>query len=175
MNATVDSTRKIICRELTQESFSPFGQLIDRNTVTPETINEGTSKRYSDLAALDLNVDAVRPKISIYVASARPFPLRIAKLERHRESSQVFIPLGMHRFALVVAVGGEAPDTDSMTAFVTSPGQGICLHRGTWHHSLIALGDDDQFAVIDGGNYRIDTQEFALDQGVWLERPDIPA
>lgn len=172
MNEVGNSARRIKCRQLTAQDFSSFGQVIDPNRVEPETINEGTSKRYSDLAVLDLNVDAVKPKISVYVSSARRFPLPIEKLERHVQSSQVFIPLGMQRFALVVALGGDNPDPASVTAFVTSPGQSICLHRGTWHHSLIALGDDDRFAVIDGGNYRSDTQEFELLQAVWLEQPE---
>jgi ureidoglycolate lyase len=166
-----ESVRQIACKPLTLQNFSSFGQVIDPAGVVPETINEGTSKRYSDLAALDLNTDAARPKMSVYVSHARHFPLQISKLERHVQSSQVFIPLGMHRFALVVALGGDTPDAASMTAFLTSPGQSICLHRGTWHHSLLALGDGDRFAVIDGGNYRADTQEFTLAQAVWLEQP----
>lgn len=171
MNEADAGARKILCRSLTAENFSPFGQVIDANGVEPETINDGTSRRYSELAALDFNVDAARPKISLYVANARCFPLRIAKLERHLQSTQVFIPLGMQRFTLVVALGGDSPDPESVTAFLTSPGQGISLHRGTWHHGLIALGDGDRFAVIDGGNYRTDTQEHALSRALWLEHP----
>lgn len=171
MNQVGNSVRRIACQPLTAHSFSSFGQVIDPNGVTPEAINEGTSHRYSDLAVLDLNVDATKPKMSIYVSSARRFPLQVLKLERHVESSQVFVPLGDHCFALVVALGADAPDPTSVAAFLTSPGQSICLHRGTWHHSLIALNDGDRFAVIDGGNYRIDTQEFTLAETVWLEQP----
>lgn len=171
MDKAGESAGQIACRPLTPQNFSSFGLVIDTAGVVPETINEGTSERYSDLAALDLNTDAAKPKMSIYVSRARRFPLQIAKLERHFQSSQVFIPLGMQRFALVVALGGDTPDPASMTAFLTSPGQSICLHRGIWHHSLLALGDGDRFAVIDGGNYRTDTQEFTLGQAVWLQQP----
>lgn len=172
MNQAANSVRRITCQQMTEQSFSCFGQVIDPNGVAPETINDGTTHRYSDLAVLDLNVDETKPKISIYVASARRFPLQVAKLERHLQSSQVFVPLGAYRFALVVALGDDAPNPASVAAFLTSPGQGICLHRGTWHHGLIALSDGDRFAVIDGGNYRSDTQEFALAETVWLEQPE---
>lgn len=164
-------TRRISCQPLTAEGFSRFGLVIDPNGVEPELINDGTTKRFSDLAALDLNTDAAKPRIGIYASRARSFPLQIAKLERHRQSSQVFVPLGMHRFALVVAPGDDAPDLEGIVAFVTFPGQGISLHRGTWHHSLIALGDGDRFVVIDGGNYRADTQECMLAQPFLLDDP----
>ena len=171
MDEASPQRRHVSCQPLTAEGFARFGMLIDPNGVTPEMINDGTTRRYSDLAALDLNTDAAKPKIGVYVSSARSFPLQIAKLERHRQSSQVFVPLGMHRFALVVAPGAESPELDGIAAFVTSPGQGVSLHRGTWHHSLIALGEGDRFIVIDGGNYRADTQEHTLVNPLWLANP----
>lgn len=171
MDEASPQRRHVSCQPLTAEGFARFGMLIDPNGVAPEMINDGTTRRYSDLAALDLNADAAKPKIGVYVSSARSFPLQIAKLERHRQSSQVFAPLGMHRFALVVAPGAESPELDGIAAFVTSPGQGISLHRGTWHHSLIALGEGDRFIVIDGGNYRVDTHEHTLVHPLWLANP----
>ena len=155
--------RRIACKSVTAESFSRFGLVMDAKGATPEFINEGTTKRFPDLASFDPGVQVASPVIGIYLANARTFPLRIAKLERHRQASQVFIPLGMHRFVVVVAPGLETPDWEQVTAFLTSPGQGICLHRETWHHGLIALNDADRFAVIEGGNYRVDTEELWLD------------
>jgi ureidoglycolate hydrolase len=49
--------------------------------------------------------------------------LRIARLERHREAAQVFLPLGDHRFIVVVAEGVDAPDWQRIEAFVTGPGR----------------------------------------------------
>ena len=147
--------------EITAEAFAPFGTLIDAAAVKPEAINDGTTLRHSDLAALDLRGGTRDPVIGIYVASARRFPLRIAKLERHRQAAQVFLPLGNHRFVVVVAPGGETPDWTALRAFVTTPGAGVALRRGCWHHGLIALGDGDRFAVIEGGGYRADTEEVA--------------
>ena len=109
--------------------------------------------------------------IGIYLANARTFPLRIAKLERHRQAGQAFIPLGMHRFVVVVAPGRDRPEWEQIRAFVTAPGQGINLHRGTWHHGLVALGDADRFAVIEGGNYRNDTELTSAPQELWLDDP----
>jgi ureidoglycolate lyase len=163
--------RLIQCQELSAIAFERFGLVIDANTAQPELINDGTTRRFADLAAFDAGDGGVRPVLGIYVADARSFALRIAMLERHRRAGQAFMPLGMQRFVVVVAPGVEAPDWDCTSAFVTRPGQGISLHRGTWHHALVALGDADRFLVIEGGNYRDDTELAAAPDELWLAPP----
>ena len=158
---------RIEAREIDAAAFAPFGLLIDANRRIPESINAGTTQRHSDLASLDLRAPDRDPVVGIYVAQARRFPLRLEKLERHAEASQVFLPLGPHRFMVVVAPGGEAPDWRLLAAFVTFPWQGVSLHRGCWHHGLVALRDADRFAVLEGGNYRHDTEEVAAPEE-WL-------
>ena len=159
--------------EITAQAFRPFGTLIDAQSAKPEPINDGTTLRHSDLAALDLRGGPRDPALGIYVASARRFPLRIARLERHRQAAQVFLPLGTHRFVVVVAPGNETPQWDSVRAFVTRPGQGVVIHRGCWHHGLVALGDGDRFAVIEGGGYRADTQEVPAPRPIELSAPAV--
>ena len=156
---------------ISASAFAEFGALIDARARVPETINAGTTERHSDLASLDLRAPGVDPVIGIYVARARAFPLAIARLERHAQAAQVFIPLGMQRFVVVVAPGTDAPDWQRLRAFVTAPGQGVALHRGTWHHGLVALGDGDRFAVIEGGGYRADTREIDAPGGIELAAP----
>jgi ureidoglycolate lyase len=163
---------RIAARALDAAAFAPFGTVIDAASRQAEIINDGTTQRHSDLASLDLRGPARDPVIGLYVARARQFPLRIAKLERHREASQVFLPLGAHRFIVVVAPGLEAPEWNGLQAFLTSPGQGIALHRGCWHHGLVALGDGDRFAVIEGGNYRGDAEEAAGREAFELLAPE---
>lgn len=162
---------RLTCRTLTPQEFAPFGAVIDTSARLPELINEGTTRRYSDLASFDLGDQPASPVIGIYVASARAFPLRIGTLERHRRASQLFMPLGLHRFAVLVAPGDDAPDWKQVKAFLTSPGQGVCLARGTWHHGLVALADGDRFAVIEGRDYRADTELKSSTENLWLDRP----
>lgn len=163
--------RRLAPRALELHAFARFGILIDTEGRAADSINAGTTRRFSDLAALDLRGADRDPVVSIYVAQARAFPMRIAKLERHRRAAQVFLPLGAQRFVVVVAPGGESPHWHEIEAFVTSPGQGISLHRGCWHHGLVALGDGDRFAVIEGGDYRDDTQEVAAGETIELAAP----
>jgi ureidoglycolate lyase len=156
---------------ITADALAPFGMLIDAALAKPEAINDGTTTRHSDLAALDVRGGSQDPVLGIYVARARNFPLRILRLERHRLATQVFIPLGLHRFVLVVAPGRDAPDWTAVRAFITAPGQGVSLKRGCWHHGLIALGDGDRFAVIEGGDYRADTEEVEAPAEIELAAP----
>lgn len=162
---------RLVAQPLTAQDFASFGQVIDTAGRAPEAINAGTTARYSDLASLDLRAPAADPVLGIYVARARAFPLAIAVLERHREAAQVFVPLGAHRFIVVVAPGVEAPQWHQVRAFITAPWQGVSLHRGCWHHGLVALNDGDRFAVIEGGGYRGDVAEEAASEPIELARP----
>jgi ureidoglycolate lyase len=164
--------KRLPCRPLTAEAFSLFGTVIDTAGAPADLINSGTTRRYSNLARLDLRGPATDPALSIYEASARVFPLRLVKLERHLQASQVFLPLGRQRFVVVVAPGNGLPEWEQAGAFISLPGQGISLHRGCWHHGLIALGDGDRFAVIEGGNYRADTEEVVIPFSLELNAPD---
>jgi ureidoglycolate lyase len=163
--------RRLQAREISAAAFAPFGILIDADAKVPEAINDGTTRRHSGLASLDLRAPGRDPVLGIYVAQARRFPLRIAKLERHRQAAQVFLPLGAHRFVVVVASGKDTPDWAGVEAFITAPGQGVSLNRGCWHHGLIALADGDRFAVIEGGGYRSDTEEKVAPQAFELAAP----
>jgi ureidoglycolate lyase len=162
---------RLHARALEAGAFAPYGAVIDAAARAPETINDGTTRRHSELASLDLRGPARDPVLGIYVASARVFPLRIARLERHAQAAQVFLPLGSQRFIVVVATGEDSPRWDSIQAFLSAPGQGISLRRGCWHHGLVALGDGDRFAVIEGGDYRSDIEEVAAPETIELEAP----
>lgn len=166
--------RRLSCQELNATAFAPFGAVIDGRGSAPEFINDGTTRRYADLASLDLCGNAAdgAPTIHLYVASAREFPLRLTRLERHQRANQVFIPLNGQRFIVVVAPGAEQPQWERMQAFLSMPGQAVSLHRGCWHHGLVALNDGDRFAVIEGGGYRTDTEELAVPEEILLDMPE---
>ena len=163
-------SRSLVAAPLEARTFANYGTVIDVAGHVPEAINEGTTQRFSDLARLDVGARG-DPVLSIYVASARALPMRIAKLERHREATQLFLPLGPHRFIVVVAPGQDAPEWDRICAFISAPWQGVALKRATWHHGLIALGDGDRFAVVEGANYREDTAELVAPREIALLRP----
>lgn len=136
-------TRTLIPAPLTAAAFAPFGQVLDA-TGDFRLINAGLCRRHHDRAALDFGPDG-KAGISIFHAEPRALPYSFDLIERHPDGSQAFIPMTQHPFLVIVAEGPEA----APRAFLTAPGQGINLNRGTWHGVLTPLQAPGLFAVVD--------------------------
>jgi len=87
--------------------------------------------------------------VSIFRGQPRELPFAVTMLERHPLGSQAFIPLGHQPYLVVVAPAGEAPEPDTLRAFLAQPGQGVNYAKGLWHHPLLALNEISDFLVID--------------------------
>lgn len=140
-------TRRIVPAPLTHAAFAPFGDVLDAAGTPDRLINAGLCGRFHDRARLDFGPGG-RAGISIFDAAPRTLPYRVDLLERHPDGSQAFLPLHAHPFLVIVAPdAGGRPGTP--LAFLTRPGQGINLLRGTWHGVLTPLAAPGLFAVID--------------------------
>jgi ureidoglycolate lyase len=148
---------KIAAAPLDRASYRPFGDVIaaDR-AVSGASANAGTARRFDRLGAIENLRPGATPNLCLFrvaPAAANPFPVRM--LERHRHSTQVFIPMGgALRYLVVVCQGGDAPDLATLKAFMAGAEQGITYRPGIWHHPLIALDRTIDFACIvyeDGG------------------------
>lgn len=155
-------TSTIYSRPLSAEEFAPFGDVLDASGEPDKLINQGMCGRFHDRAVLDFSDG--RPGISVFKAQARNLPLKLDLLERHPQGSQAFIPMSQQSFLVVVApdVGGRPGEPQ---AFVTSPGQGINFHRGTWHGVLTPLSDPGLFAVVDRIGTGPNLEEFWFEDG----------
>lgn len=142
-------TTQLVPEPLTAEAFAPFGEVIETSDVDALDINHGTTRRFDDLARIDVLGDGGRPGLSIFRAVARSFPLPVVELERHPLGSQAFVPLGGQDFLVVVAPHGETVDANDVRAFVATGGQGVNLALGVWHHPLIATANGSEFVVVD--------------------------
>ncbi|WP_415404687.1 ureidoglycolate lyase [Tateyamaria sp. SN3-11] len=154
------SRSDIRCQPLTAAAFAPFGDVLDCAGDPDKMINAGMCGRYHDRAHLDFG-DA-RGGISLFQARPRSLPYTLDLMERHPEGSQAFIPMSQHGFLVTVApdVGGR-PGTP--LAFLTAPGQGINLHKNTWHGVLTPLQAPGLFAVVDRIGPTPNLEEFLLD------------
>ncbi len=142
---------EIRAEELTPESFAAFGDVIARDPGACVPINNGEVLRHDDLARVDVMADGGRPVISIFqVLKPTTLPFRLRLMERHLLSSQAFIPLAGSTYLIAVAPQAGTLEIDAVRCFVARHGTGINLHRGVWHHPLIAL-DASDFLVIDRG------------------------
>lgn len=160
-------SRVIHAEPLTAEAFAPFGDVLDASGAPDKIINQGKCGRYHDRAALDFGPDG-RAGISLFKAEPRALPYTLELLERHPEGSQAFLPMSRDPFLVIVADDeGDKPGTPR--AFLTAPGQGINLHRGTWHGVLTPLAPPGLFAVVDRIGETPNLEEHWLDTPIIVE------
>jgi ureidoglycolate lyase len=166
----VSGTRALAIEPLSAAAFAAFGEVVEAGSRF-ELINDGTARQFADLATVDVAAEGGQPRISIYRAETRPWPLPITMLERHPLGSQLFMPLSRDPFVVVVAPPGPLPDRSNIRAFVTNGRQGINCRRGTWHHPLIALAAGE-FLVLDRAGPGANCDEFFFaDGGLVLPKP----
>lgn len=132
---------------LTALAFAPFGDVLDASGAPDRLINQGLCGRHHDRARLDFGPEG-RAGISIFKAEPRRLPYLLEMVERHPEGSQAFLPMTEHPFLVIVAPD-ERGVPGTPLAFLTAPGQGVNLHRGTWHGMLTPLQAPGLFAVVD--------------------------
>lgn len=139
-------TREVLIAPLTAAAFAPFGDVLETDGPPDKLINGGLCGRFHDRARLDMGDG--RPGISLFRSETRRLPYTLDLLERHPDGSQAFIPMSHDPFLVIVAP--DDSDRPGMPcAFLTTPGQGINLLRGTWHGVLTPLHAPGLFAVID--------------------------
>lgn len=133
----------------TRAAFAPFGEIITPSAVDPTTVNAGSARRYSDLAAIDVADGGGQVGVSIFVAQPRSATVTVEVLERHPLGSQLFMPLGLFAYAVVVAAGEPPFACGELTAFHITDGSGVNYRKGVWHMPLCALGKEGPFLVVD--------------------------
>jgi ureidoglycolate lyase len=135
---------------LTPEAFAPFGEVLAEGLAPEDVINDGYTRRFADLARIDVAEADGRPVVHLY--RTRPFelPRSLTMMERHPKGSQAFMPTGPGRYVAVVAPAGDPPQPAAIRAFLCD-GQGLNLRRGTWHHPMMPLDGPLGFLVIERG------------------------
>lgn len=128
-------------------SFAPFGEVIEA-AGAHEAINAGTSRKFADLAAIDVGAQGGRPAVHLYHAEARAADEPVRLMERHPLGSQLFMPLDGARYLVVVGPAGAPPEAATLRAFLAE-GVGINLKRGVWHCPLHVLDRSGRFLVVD--------------------------
>jgi ureidoglycolate lyase len=139
-------TRRIKVQPLTAAAFAPFGDVMEAAGTPDKIINQGKCARHHDQARMDFSDG--RAGISIFMGEQETLPLTLAMVERHPQGSQAFVPMSAEPFLVVVACDEGGVPTDPQ-AFITTAGQAINFHRGTWHGVLTPLHANGLFAVID--------------------------
>lgn len=158
-------TRTIHAAPLSVEAYAKFGGVISTDVVNERTVsvNGGTARRtpevvptenlYSNAASgipgrAVLNVSLANPReVTAWIGAEGNSEegknvLKIKVLERHRYSTQSFIPMGTGvKYLVIVTDGGDEPNLDGLKAFVATDKQGVCYGSAVWHAPMSIVGD----------------------------------
>lgn len=116
---------------MTREAFAPFGVLIDSRGSVEIDLGEG--------------------KPSLTGATSEWRPLQFDFMARHKRTMQVFSPLASSRSVIAVAPpnSGNAPDGESIVAFLVDGRLPYAFHKGTWHTPPFPVGEWASYLVVD--------------------------
>lgn len=151
---------------LCAKTFAPFGDVLEAAGAPDKIINAGLCGRYHDLATLDFGDG--KAGISLFKSEPRVLPFALDLVERHPEGSQAFLPMSLDPFVVIVAPDlGKRPGEPR--AFLSSAGQGVNFHRGTWHGVLTPLHAPGLFGVVDRIGAGANLQEYRFDTPYMIE------
>ncbi len=152
--------KTIAAQALTAEDFAPFGDVIEA-AGDAVAINQGQTRRFDDLAELQLTGKGGKAALSIFRTRPLALPLLLRQMECHHLGSQAFVPLSAKPWLVIVAPRGKF-DQSKMRAFLASGKQGVNFRPGTWHHFSLALGEICEFLVIDRKSDESDCEQVEL-------------
>lgn len=162
---------RVPCSLLTPAAYAPYGDVVMAAPpgVPGKPVNQGTARRYDHLATLDdLRLGSAALNVCAFRCQPRPAgPFTVALLEKHPASTQLFVPMNAQRYLALVALGGDRPDLATLAAFVASGTQGVSYRPGVWHHPMIALDAEIDFACFvweDGSETDCTVATFAEDE-----------
>jgi len=136
-------------RPISADGFAPFGTIVAPNGHAARAVNQGRGISYDGVIDIEPGPGAGRKLYSIFemTPSALPFPVEV--MERHRGSSQAFVPMAGADFLVVVAPDdGGRPSRAGALAFRCAQGAGIVYARGVWHAPIIALAEPARLLMI---------------------------
>lgn len=139
---------RLIAEPLTAEGFAPFGEVL----AAP-----GAPGRVYIESALANRRPGAQPSLSFSTKEPVALPLASATMERHRHSSQSFVPMAAGRWLVLVAPHGAdgGPDMAQARAFLARPDQGVTYGADVWHHPSTVFDQPARFAIFmwkDGGS-----------------------
>jgi ureidoglycolate lyase len=149
---------------LTQSTISPYGTIIERPT-EPGDRNPYTSW-------LGSSREGMTPRLHVNHVKAATLPYSIDTLERHPYSPQVFVPLDVSRYVILVAPNAAdgGPDVAGLQGFLAPGNVGIIYRQGVWHAGASVLDRSGCFAVLMWRNDTVDDEEFvSLPHGIEIQ------
>jgi ureidoglycolate lyase len=142
--------RTLRAEPLTVEAFAPFGSVVSAGLRAGTSANQGTAVRFDFCADLTSTRKDARANLAVFRSTQKSLPFALKLFEKHPCSTQTFLPMVCRRYLICVAPrrADGTPDVDAARAFLCGPGQGVSYGVDVWHHPIIALDDDADFAML---------------------------
>lgn len=132
---------RLVATPVTAEAMQPFGALV----MPPASVGERAF--YTDW--LTSTHAAATPRLHVNFVPQTTLPHSITLLEKHPHGAQIFLPLEVNRYLIVVApsLADGSPALSAAQAFVAPGTVGVIYRANTWHAGATALDDKAHFAV----------------------------
>lgn len=159
---------------LTHEDYAAYGNVVAASEhMSYRPANMNTAKRFNHLCDLEnLRPDKAKLNLCVFRCSAWMEPsLEIKLLEKHKYSTQVFLPMDKTAsYLAIVCLGDDGPDLRTLKAFIVDGPQGVSYKPGVWHYPMTAIkqGIDFSCLVFEDGS-KDDCQIHNLIQPVRIE------
>jgi ureidoglycolate lyase len=123
------------------EAFAGYGDLLEA---------PASGARENFATAVENRRGSARANIALVRCEPFAFSSPIGMLERHAHSTQLFAPLDLDGYLIVVAkdTGRNEPDLATVSAFTATRHQAISYHAGIWHAGMTTLGRPGTFVVL---------------------------
>lgn len=130
---------------LTAENFVAYGTVGRAGTDLVKIIRNGAVALTKSAAAFEHDMRALDHALEFYQVKAEGTTLEAVQAEQHPHSAQMFIPMNVERY--LVVVWNDHPNSGCKPqAFVGGPEDVVIYKPGVWHHGIVALGRDGLFA-----------------------------
>jgi len=122
-------------------TFAPFGALIERPAM------HGDRRIYSDWL---LPIETCALQFHINSVACSKLPLMLDQVECHPHAAQVFVPLDVSRYLVMVMPSGPdgGPDPAGALCMILPGSMGVIYRAGCWHSGVTVLDHDASFAVL---------------------------
>ncbi len=139
---------------LTAEGMAPFGDVLK----APAEIGDRTLYTHW----LGSERADMTPRLHVNRVRMSTLPLVIDTLEQHPCSAQIFLPIDVARYIVVVAPSNELGATNiALSQAFLAPGNvGIVYKPGVWHAGAAVLDRPGSFGVLMWRNDTADDEEF---------------
>ena len=132
-------------RRLSREAFAPFGHVARAGDGMVKMLREGSVMLSRSEALFRHTAEAVDFTLDFYEVRAEGGTLTVRMAENHPNSSQIFVPMRVERYLVMVWPERPGPGVEPQVFFGT--GDDVVVDDpGIWHHGIVALDSDALFA-----------------------------